>query len=144
MSEKKHSRKSFLRTVGLVSFGTVLANDVVYAKNISPDMARWMQEGNDLSSMGKSSKLTIMNDRPWNIETPAHLLDDAVTPASKMFVRNNGIPPAKVDMDNWTLTIEGESASRDYYCDFQYYYDDSATTVYVWTIPNVYGGDFIN
>ena len=37
--------------------------------------------------------LIILNDRPVNAETPAHLLDDDVTPAKYLFVRNNGTPP---------------------------------------------------
>ena len=32
-----------------------------------------------------------------------------ITPANKLFIRNNGIPPESVDVDNWTLTIGGES-----------------------------------
>ncbi|MEQ8325039.1 MAG: sulfite oxidase [Vicingaceae bacterium] len=108
----KQSRKSFLKKLSLVSFGTVFAKEVVFAGNVNADMAKWMQEGNDLSSMGKSSGLTVLNDRPWNIETPAHLLDDAVTPANKLFVRNNGIPPQNVSIDTWTLSIEGESVVK--------------------------------
>jgi DMSO/TMAO reductase YedYZ molybdopterin-dependent catalytic subunit len=112
MSRQKQSRKSFLRTVGLVSFGSVLAKDVVYAGNINPELAKWMQEGEDLTSLGKSSNLTILNNRPWNVETPAHLLDDKITPADKLFIRNNGIPPSSVDVSTWTLTIDGESVEK--------------------------------
>ena len=43
---------------------------------------------------------------------PPHFLDDSVTPYDKMFIRNNGIPPVKVDAATWTLTIEGESAKK--------------------------------
>ncbi|MFQ6004100.1 MAG: sulfite oxidase [Woeseia sp.] len=55
--------------------------------------------------------LIVLNDRPINAETPAHLLDDEVTPAKRLFVRNNGIPPAVkgLDPDRWTLQITGES-----------------------------------
>ncbi|MFQ5982424.1 MAG: sulfite oxidase, partial [Woeseiaceae bacterium] len=46
-----------------------------------------------------------------DIRVTAHLLDDAVTPADRLFVRNNGIPPAieGIDPDRWTLEIAGES-----------------------------------
>ncbi len=59
---------------------------------------------------GKSG-LVVLNDRPINAETPPHLLDDAVTPTDRLFVRNNGIPPAieGIDPDHWTLQIAGES-----------------------------------
>ena len=56
--------------------------------------------------------LTVLNDRPLNAETPAHLLNDNITPVSRLFVRNNGAPPSAVDPQNWTLTISGESVIR--------------------------------
>lgn len=56
--------------------------------------------------------MVVLNDKPWNIEAQAHLLDDAVTPNSSMFIRNNGKIPAKIDVNNWTLTIDGESVTN--------------------------------
>ena len=55
--------------------------------------------------------LRVLSERPLNAETPAHLLDDAVTPASRMFVRNNGIPPDTrvIDPLDWALEISGEA-----------------------------------
>jgi sulfite oxidase len=58
---------------------------------------------------GKDPGLIVLNDRPLNVETPAHLLDDDVTPAARMFVRNNGNAPASVDAATWTLTLDGEA-----------------------------------
>jgi DMSO/TMAO reductase YedYZ molybdopterin-dependent catalytic subunit len=62
---------------------------------------------------GKSG-LIVLNDRPINAETPAHLLDDAITPAERLFVRNNGIPPAvdEIDAANWMLELTGEACTR--------------------------------
>ncbi|MGI9232635.1 MAG: molybdopterin-dependent oxidoreductase, partial [Woeseiaceae bacterium] len=59
--------------------------------------------------------LIVLNDRPVNAETPAHLLDDKVTPAKHLFVRNNGTPPmtANVDVDTWQLQFGGESVARE-------------------------------
>ena len=54
----------------------------------------------------------MLNDRPVNAETPAHLLDDDVTPNRYMFVRNNGIPPENVDPATWQLEVGGESCLR--------------------------------
>ncbi len=54
--------------------------------------------------------LTVLSDRPLNAETPAHLLDDAVTPNHLHFVRNNGHIPErarKQDLTGWELTIDG-------------------------------------
>ena len=56
--------------------------------------------------MGKDG-LTLLNDRPVNAETPPHLLDDAITPTARHFIRNNGIPPAEVVPATWTLTVDG-------------------------------------
>ena len=58
--------------------------------------------------------LKVLSDRPINAETPAHLLDDAVTPAARMFVRNNGIPPdtQAIDPLQWTLELAGEACAR--------------------------------
>lgn len=56
--------------------------------------------------------LEILNDRPVNAETPAHLLDDAITPVSRMFVRNNGQPPVSMDPKTWRLTIDGEACRQ--------------------------------
>ena len=70
------------------------------------------QDGDLLA--GKS-ELRVLNDRPINAETPAHLLDDAVTPAARLFVRNNGIPPLvdTIDPDTWAIALGGESAVEE-------------------------------
>ncbi|MEE2757828.1 MAG: sulfite oxidase [Myxococcota bacterium] len=60
----------------------------------------------------KISGLTVLNERPLNIETPAHLLTHQVTPASHLFVRNNGIPPKAGSAEDWRLIIEGESIKK--------------------------------
>jgi DMSO/TMAO reductase YedYZ molybdopterin-dependent catalytic subunit len=58
---------------------------------------------------GKDPRLRILNDRPINAETPAHLLDDDITPAARFFIRNNGLPPETPDSAEWRLSIDGES-----------------------------------
>ncbi len=66
-------------------------------------------QGTKIPIPGKSDQLIILNDRPLNAETPAHLLGNRYTPNDLFFVRNNGIPPEKVDIKNWLLEISGES-----------------------------------
>jgi len=56
--------------------------------------------------------MLVLNNRPWNIEAQAHLLDDKVTPNSRMFIRNNGLIPKEIEEKNWTLTIDGESVKE--------------------------------
>jgi DMSO/TMAO reductase YedYZ molybdopterin-dependent catalytic subunit len=60
----------------------------------------------------KHPEMIVHNQKPWNMETPPHLLDDAVTPIEKMFVRNNGLLPADLNAADWTLTIEGEGVNQ--------------------------------
>ena len=62
----------------------------------------------------KHPALIVLNDRPVNAEAPPHLLDEQVTSNDLFFVRNNGIPPARstIIQEEWTLTIEGESAQK--------------------------------
>jgi len=108
------NRRGFLQKSLLSMLGTVMGMPVIFAENIP----RWhiplaLQSDNPLVlPVGKHKELIILNDRPWNVETPPHLLDDDITPADKMFIRNNGHAPAAVDVRNWTLTIDGESAVR--------------------------------
>lgn len=56
--------------------------------------------------------LRLLNDRPFNAETPAHLLNDDTTPTEMLFLRNNGHPPTDVDPVQWQLKISGESCVR--------------------------------
>lgn len=57
--------------------------------------------------------MVLLNDKPWNMEARAHLLNDAITPNKYMFIRNNGIVPESIDASNWTLTIDGESVKQE-------------------------------
>jgi DMSO/TMAO reductase YedYZ molybdopterin-dependent catalytic subunit len=61
------------------------------------------------------SELEILNDRPINAQTPVHLLDDEVTPTSRVFIRNNGYIPQmslKQDLKGWKLVIDGEVENK--------------------------------
>ena len=69
------------------------------------------KSGTKIALPGKPG-LRLLNDRPLNAETPAHLLDDLITPTSALFVRNNGLPPSSVNPATWTLKVHGESCER--------------------------------
>ncbi|MES2506252.1 MAG: sulfite oxidase, partial [Verrucomicrobiota bacterium] len=71
------------------------------------------QGAEPLAIPGKEG-LSVFNNRPLVAETPAHLLDDEVTPAKYLFVRNNGLAPApqQLDPEKWTLEIAGESCVK--------------------------------
>lgn len=71
-----------------------------------------LQETDPFKMFNKHSDMVVLNDKPWNIEAQAHLLDDNITPNSSMFIRNNGLIPKEIDVEKWTLTIDGESVEN--------------------------------
>lgn len=106
------ARRAFLKTTGLSAFGAMLGMTIPFERNLGAGIipvALAQDSGEELMS-GKSG-LTVLNDRPLNAETPAHLLDDDVTPYKHMFVRLNGlVPETALDQDatGWKLVIDGE------------------------------------
>ncbi|MGK0363578.1 MAG: DMSO/TMAO reductase YedYZ molybdopterin-dependent catalytic subunit [Saprospiraceae bacterium] len=110
------NRRGFLKKSAIVAMGTLLGGRVVFGKNYPSGLIpAGLADSKELFSLpGKHPGLVILNDRPINAETPPFLLDDKITPADKLFVRNNGLPPESnsIDVNSWTLTIEGESARQ--------------------------------
>lgn len=106
-------RRGFLRQSSLAALTTLLGADIVFADCLPRHYLPVAVEVDPMATKNKG--LVILNDKPWNVETPAYLLDDAVTPADKLFIRNNGLmpDPAAVRPDAWTLTINGESVRQE-------------------------------
>ena len=103
-------RRRFIKKAGIASLATIAAGEVVFGKSLPEGLELiGLAQDQDLPS-GVNPEMSLLNDLPWNIEAKAHLLDDAITPADKFFIRNNGIPPENPDPKTWELTIEGESA----------------------------------
>ena len=105
------SRRTFLRNLTQFTAGmsSLLSAPSLFAEQVAGKVNGAVKQ---FFVEGKHTGLTILNDRPVNAETPAHLLDEDITSAMRLFVRNNGIPPTDVDADTWQLTIEGESVKR--------------------------------
>jgi len=99
------SRRGFLTRTGLATVAAMVGTSIPFSKNLPIGFVPAAMAGDNVLA-GKDG-LTLLNDRPVNAETPPHLLDDAITPTSRHFVRNNGIPPEEVDAGSWTLTIDG-------------------------------------
>lgn len=99
------NRRGFLRNMGLAAMGTVVGAAIPFHRNMPAGLipAALAQA----SVEGTKSGLRILNDRPFNAETPAHLLDEDVTSNSRHFVRNNGLMPTETGADEWQLTIDG-------------------------------------
>ena len=105
-------RRSFLRKVGFSTLASVAGVHVVFASNI-PEGYELLafQDPDPFELFDLDSSMVVLNNRPYNIEAQAHLLDDKVTPNNKMFIRNNGLIPKEINADNWMLTIDGESVN---------------------------------
>jgi DMSO/TMAO reductase YedYZ molybdopterin-dependent catalytic subunit len=86
----------------LILILSVVSGNVLHAQyDLNQDATKW-----------KHPEMIVHSKQPWNMETPVHLLDDKVTPSDKMFVRNNGLLPAELNADTWTLTIDGEAVPK--------------------------------
>ncbi|MCH2021677.1 MAG: sulfite oxidase [Saprospiraceae bacterium] len=110
MKKNKLSRRNFLSKTAITGLTGLLGTHIVFGEHLPKGYIPVGLINAEDQIPGKSEDLIVLNDKPWNAETPPHLLDPKITPADLFFVRNNGIPPEKVDLDSWTLTIEGESA----------------------------------
>jgi DMSO/TMAO reductase YedYZ molybdopterin-dependent catalytic subunit len=69
-----------------------------------------MQQIDERSLVAATKPELVLLDTPeLNAETPAHLLDDDITPLSRLFARNTGaMPPvSEADIAAWTLTVDG-------------------------------------
>lgn len=105
------SRRGFLRGAGLGAMTAALGVVAIpHARNMPGGLipAAFAQGTEPFEIEGKDTNLTVHNDRPLNMETPAHLLDDDITPAARHFVRNNGSLPEPIDPAEWRLTVDGE------------------------------------
>ena len=109
------TRRGFLTKGSLVAMSTAIGASIPFAHLMPSGLipAALAQSDTPFEIPGKEG-LIVLNDRPVNAETPAHLLDDRVTPAKHLFVRNNGIPPVTtdVDLDAWELTFGASLSNR--------------------------------
>ena len=106
-------RRSFVKNSVLGSFAALLGTEIVYgAKMLEGYTPIALQDPDPFELFKKHKDMLVLNDKPWNIESKAHLLDDKITPNSAMFIRNNGRIPENIDASNWVLTIDGESVKQ--------------------------------
>ncbi len=93
-------RRAFLGTSALGLAGGLLGAGIPLQMTATRALAQsGVLDGKD--------RLDLLNDRPVNAETPAHLLDDEITPIDRHFIRNNGVVPAETSAEGWTLSIDG-------------------------------------
>jgi sulfite oxidase len=109
--DRGKERRLFLKKAGVSVLGAAVfghPSDLSQVKKTDPVSV----VGEKDALKGKHPDLIIQGEKPWNVESQAHLLDDDVTPFDKMFIRNNGLVPETVDVESWTLTINGESVVK--------------------------------
>ena len=108
------SRRSFLRNGSVAAMAATIGSQIPFGDLLPEGMqlVGMAQAEEAMKIEGKIPEMIVLNNKPLNAEPPPHFLDEDITPYSKMFVRNNGIPPVNIDAAAWKLTIEGESAKR--------------------------------
>ena len=111
VSDSIMKRRIFLKRTGL-GLASLSSLDVVFASSMPKDYIPLTGPQDPFKELNKHKQMVVLNDRPLNIEAQAHLLNDDVTPAEKMFVRNNGITPENIDPNDWKLVIDGESCIK--------------------------------
>ncbi len=103
-------RRLFLSRTALSSLTALIGTDIVFGAMIPDGYTPLLLQDPDPFTLFKKDKdMVVLNDKPWNIEALAHLLDDDITPNKYMFIRNNGLIPENIDESTWTLTIDGEA-----------------------------------
>ena len=106
-------RRDFVKKTTLVSFATLIGTELVFgSKMLEGYTPLALQDPDPFKLFNKNKDMVVLNDKPWNIEAQAHLLDDKITPNPSMFVRNNGLLPEDINSKSWTLTIDGESVAK--------------------------------
>lgn len=107
------NRRRFLKQGALTTMTALLGTEIVHANQLPPGYLPLAFRLVEDPLAGKNKAMIVLNDRPWNVEMPPHVLDEAVTTFPNMFVRNNGLMPTEVDAENWTLTVGGESVRAE-------------------------------
>lgn len=103
-------RRSFVKKATLSSFAILLGTEIVFgSKMIEGYTPLALQDPDPFAMFKKNEEMVVLNNKPWNIEAQAHLLNDDITPNSCMFIRNNGLVPENIKSATWKLTIDGES-----------------------------------
>ena len=104
------TRRGFIK--GLARFNSMIGAAVVYHHTMPGGLIpAVLADTTEAFVIEGKDGLRVLNDRPLNAETPAHLLNDDITPINRLFIRNNGIPPVGAAADTWTLSVDGESAA---------------------------------
>lgn len=106
-------RRGTLKGASLAALGAALGAGIPFSRQMPAGyLPAALAQGDAPATLRMDGKaaLIVLGERPLVAETPESLLDDAVTPADRFFIRNNGqIPEAFAgDPKGWKIRIEGE------------------------------------
>lgn len=110
-------RRGALQGAALASMGAALGAAIPFSASMPEGLLPALfarpaaaQPASETLRMDGKGELILLGERPLVAETPEHLLDEPVTSARNMFIRNNGqSPPAFTgDADSWRFTLDGE------------------------------------
>lgn len=110
-------RRKFVQQSGLTALSALLGAEIVFGNRLPEGLQLLgLQDPDPFKLFNKDPEMVVLNDKPWNMEAKAHLLDDRITPNKFMFIRNNGKIPESIDVAGWTLSFDGEAvrAPRTY------------------------------
>lgn len=107
-------RRTFVKKATLSSFAAAIGTNLVFGETLPSNVIPVaLQDPDPFKLFGLNKEMVVLNDRPWNIEAKAHLLNERVTSSKNMFIRNNGKIPTAIDVDNWTISFDGESIKEE-------------------------------
>ena len=87
-------RRRLLKGAGLAAMSAALGAAIPFGRFMPAGyIPVALAQDATLEFPGKSPELVVIGDRPLVAETPAHLLDDEVTPTAAHYIRNNGEVP---------------------------------------------------
>ncbi len=106
-------RRNFVKKTALASMISFVGVDIVFGTSMPEGYQPLaLQDPDPFKLFNLDKGMVVLNDKPWNIEAKAHLLDDKITPNKYMFIRNNGLMPESIDVNNWSVTFDGESVKQ--------------------------------
>ncbi len=107
-------RRAFVKKTALSSLAGLVGAPIVFGRKMPTNyFPVVLQDADPYQLFRLDQEMVVLNNRPWNIEAKAHLLNEDITSAENMFIRNNGIIPKDIDASTWSLTIDGESVKRE-------------------------------
>ena len=106
-------RRNFVKKTSGSALATLIGTNIVFGSRMPKGyMPLGAQDPDPFALFNKDKEMVLLNDKPWNMEAKAHLLDDRITPNKYMFIRNNGLVPEGNTASSWKLTIDGEAVKQ--------------------------------